>query len=490
MKGIAMLVPFGKKYSAILAWRPNLIGQFLFSTLLSLLPLSLVVIVFLNALNKQLAVTQQIVSDNYQVTKSFNNLKQELNSLERATRQNWVLKSDSLDKLIIDKWRSSLGNIDELMFISPASEYINQWQQLSQALQLAHEQLVIQQRQDAQLFIPMSELITSQALWLKDQNELQITKNQLELKALQNSFINWLIALIPLTLLVGGGFLWRISGRLKGLTSVIDKLGQGHWQQQISVQGSAELVELGNKLQWVQEQLHILEQQKDTFLRHVTHELKTPLASMVEGTDLLADEIVGPMNTEQQAVLELITQSTVRLRAMIDSLLSYNAIRTSKESINEIDFKHLINKINSHFEHRLLARNQTISWQSSLPEQPIAVAAELIEMMLIQLISNGLKFSPTGSVVNITLGLSQSNLTMVVSDTGCGIKDQDKTHIFSAFYQGKHAKDISAQGSGLGLTIVKESVEQLMGRLELESNEPHGCRFVIHIPINEKQGVK
>ena len=65
----------------------------------------------------------------------------------------------------------------------------------------------------------------------------------------------------------------------------------------------------------------MLEQQKDTFLRHVTHELKTPLASMVEGTDLLTDEIVGPINDEQKAVLELITQSMVRLRAMIESLL-------------------------------------------------------------------------------------------------------------------------------------------------------------------------
>jgi len=162
--------------------------------------------------------------------------------------------------------------------------------------------------QDAKKFIPMSELIAQQTLWLRDQNELQITKNQQQLKALQDSFINWLVALIPLTLLVGGGFLWRISGRLKGLTSVIDKLGQGHWQQKISVQGSAELVELGNKLQWVQEQLHMLEQQKDTFLRHVTHELKTPLASMVEGTELLADEIVGQIKNEQKAGRGLIRQ--------------------------------------------------------------------------------------------------------------------------------------------------------------------------------------
>lgn len=83
---------------------------------------------------------------------------------------------------------------------------------------------------------------------------------------------------------------------------------------------------------------------KDTFLRHVTHELKTPLASMVEGTELLADEIVGPINNEQKAVLGLISQSMVRLRTMIDSLLSYNAIRTSKDNVSEVEFNQLIKR--------------------------------------------------------------------------------------------------------------------------------------------------
>ncbi len=484
-----MPAPFAQKYKAIFAWRPNLIGQFLFSTLLSLLPLSLVVIVFLNALNKQLAVTQQIVSDNYQISKAFNNLKQDLNSLERATRQNWVLKSESLDELIVDKWRSSLQRVDELSFLSSEKIYKQQWQTLSRLLTGTRQKLVTESLQDANLFIPVSELIAEQTLWLRDQNEKKITDNQRQLKQLQNSFINWLVALIPLTLLVSGGFLWRISGRLKGLTSVIDKLGQGHWQQNISVQGSAELVELGNKLQWVQAQLHMLEQQKDTFLRHVTHELKTPLASMVEGTDLLSDEIVGPINKEQQAVLELITQSMVRLRTMIDSLLSYNAIRTSKDSINEIEFSDLINKINNHFEHRLSAREQTLSWHSDLPNKPIAIATELIEMILIQLISNALKFSDNRCVVNVEVAKSEDTLLLIVSDQGSGIKEHEKSQIFSAFYQGKNAKDITVQGSGLGLTIVKESVEQLMGTLQVEHNEPQGCRFKIQIPINKTKGV-
>ncbi|MBH0041666.1 sensor histidine kinase [Pseudoalteromonas sp. SWXJZ10B] len=484
-----MPATIAKKYHAMLNWRPNLIGQFAMSMLLSLLPLSIVVIVFLNALNKQLAVTQSIVSNNYQVTKSFNTLKQELNSLERATRQNWVLKSESLDKLIVDKWQSSLQSIDELKFVNTDKDYTHQWQRLYATLQTAHVELVEKKQQQAELFVPVSDLVAELTLWLRDKNEAQITNNQNELTSLQTSFINWLVALIPLTLIVGGGFLWRISGRLKGLTTVIDKLGQGHWQQKISVKGSAELVELGEKLQWVQEQLHMLEQQKDTFLRHVTHELKTPLASMVEGTDLLTDEIVGPITTEQKAVLELISQSMVRLRTMIDSLLSYNAIRTSKDSLSEVEFSYLINKINSHFEHRLSAREQALKWQNNLPNKPLALPSELIEMILIQLISNGLKFSEDKQIVTINLALEQNQLCIAVLDKGCGIKEQEKTQIFSAFYQGKHSKNVTLQGSGLGLTIVKESVEQLRGTLTVEHNEPHGCRFSIKISITKNLGV-
>ena len=230
-----------EKYKALINWRPNLIGQFVMSMLLSLLPLSIVVIVFLNVLNKQLAVTQQIVSNNYQVTKSFNVLKQELNSLERATRQNWVLKSDSLDKLIVDKWQSSLQNINELKQLSNNQANTHQWQRLTDTLQTAHTQLVVEARQQAELFVPISEILAELTLWLREENEAKITQNQIKLTNLQASFINWLIALTPLTLLVGGGFLWRISGRLKSLTSVIDKLGQGDWQQKISVHTAAPL---------------------------------------------------------------------------------------------------------------------------------------------------------------------------------------------------------------------------------------------------------
>lgn len=358
-----------------------------------------------------------------------------------------------------------------------------QWRRLAATLRSTHQALIENNQQDAALFVPISDLVAELTVWLRDTNAAQIQNNQNELSTLQSSFINWLVALIPLTLLVGGGFLWRISKRLKGLTSVIDKLGQGHWQQKIAVQGSSELVELGEKLQWVQEQLHMLEQQKDTFLRHVTHELKTPLASMVEGTDLLRDEIVGSITKEQQAVLELISQSMVRLRTMIDSLLSYNAIRTSKDSVSEVEFGNLINKINSHFEHRLTAKQQRLNWYNSIIKQPLALPAELIEMTLIQLISNALKFSNTGQSVDVTLALEQKRLTIQVRDEGCGIKEQEKTQIFSAFYQGKHNKDVTLQGSGLGLTIVKESVEQLQGQLSVEHNQPKGCLFTIKIPL-------
>ena len=172
-----MAATFAKHYNAMLNWRPNLIGQFALSMLLSLLPLSIVVIVFLNALNKQLATTQQIVSNHYQLTKSFANLKQDLNSLERATRQNWVLKSDALNTLIVDKWQSSVQSINELKHINANPDYINQWTQLLTILQTAQHQLVEKKQQKAELFLPISESITELTVWLKNKNEAQITHN-------------------------------------------------------------------------------------------------------------------------------------------------------------------------------------------------------------------------------------------------------------------------------------------------------------------------
>jgi len=91
-----------------------------------------------------------------------------------------------------------------------------QWQRLTDTLKTAHTKLVVEARQQAELFVPISEILAELTVWLRENNEAKITQNQVKLTNLQASFIHWLVALTPLTLLVGGGFLWRISGRLKG----------------------------------------------------------------------------------------------------------------------------------------------------------------------------------------------------------------------------------------------------------------------------------
>ena len=174
---------------------------------------------------------------------------------------------------------------------------------------------------------------------------------------------------------------------------------------------------------------------------------------------------------------------------MIESLLSYNAIRTSKETVTELSFAAIKDKIERHFEHRLVAREQSLFGLNELPKSFLYISIELLEMILIQLTSNAFKFSPEQGCVTIKVTFKHGKLIISVIDQGHGIDDSEKAAVFGAFYQGKNAKQQSEMGSGLGLTIVKETVEQLNGKLSITDNEPQGCVFTAELPIQLTQGV-
>ena len=93
------------------------------------------------------------------------------------------------------------------------------------------------------------------------------------------------------------------------------------------------------------------------------------------------------------------------------------------------------------------------------------------------------------TTATIKVTFKHSKLMVSVSDLGIGVDESEKMSIFGAFYQGKNAKSQAELGSGLGLTIVKETVEQLNGELKLEDNDPHGCCFTVILPIQLTQGV-
>ncbi|WP_105214638.1 sensor histidine kinase [Pseudoalteromonas sp. T1lg22] len=461
----------------MLHWRPSLFAQFFIGVAILLVPLALVVVVFLQALDQHMVNTQQMVLSSYQKNEQFNEFKQLFQSLERATLQNWVLKSEQLSKAVNEQWHKADALLTQQAKAATSAGELVRWQHLQADFVASRENIEQQEQANAELFSPLRQQINSHGNWLHTHTKEQIDLAQQALTDLQQSFINWLVALVPIVLLLGGGYLWRLSSNLGYLSRVISQLGKGDWDVDIQLTGAKELRDLGQKLNWMQQQLQSLEQQKDTFLRHVTHELKTPLASMVEGCDLLQEQLVGPINEQQQDVLQLISQSTDRLHGMITNLLNYNAIKARTLSNKGCQLDTLKAQVQEHFAERLRLGRQTLVWRCPAELKELPLDGELLQMILVQLVSNAIKFSPNGAQIEIKIERYKQELEIAVVDQGPGIKESERERLFDAFYQGQAAKRNAVAGSGLGLSIVKECVNQLNGEVQIHSGSPQGSCF-------------
>ena len=137
------------------------------------------------------------------------------------------------------------------------------------------------------------------------------------------------LVIIPVSVLLAALFIYLITSPLKTLTSNIVRLQQGNFDHEINVLGSPEIQEIAQALENMRTRLQALELQKSSFIRHISHELKTPLAAIREGTELLYDNSVGELNAEQQEISHIIKDSVFRLQQHIEDLLDFNIVLDS-----------------------------------------------------------------------------------------------------------------------------------------------------------------
>lgn len=271
---------------------------------------------------------------------------------------------------------------------------------------------------------------------------------------------------------------YNILRPLRKLQAHIEQIGQGHFPSSLRIRAPSELRELGETVNWMGKQLQQLDDIKSEFLAHVSHELRTPMASIQEGTHLLLDGIPGPLTQDQRTTLRIMADSSRRLMHLISTILDlskmeagmmeYRFAPTDLKKIAEVS----VNKI------RLLADAKHVQLLVEAPNERHWVKADggRIEQVLDNVLSNGLKFSPEGAVVKLTMIPNSEDgfLLVSVSDAGPGIPAQEVPHIFDRFYQGRTKAKRAAVGSGLGLALAKRVVEAHGGRIWVESEVGKG----------------
>jgi two-component system, NtrC family, sensor histidine kinase GlrK len=299
-------------------------------------------------------------------------------------------------------------------------------------------------------------------------------------------FIFWqLLALVPIALLLVVGATMLISKPIAQLESAIQMLGEGRFGTRVSVSGPADLESLGRQLDWLRLRLLDLEEQKSRFLRHVSHELKTPLTALREGVELLADEVTGKMTAGQFEIARILRQNTLRLQKLIEDLLSYHSAQfhTSALSFKQFNLKGLTARVAQ--QHSLAMRAKNLSLNLAASEFDMEADENKMEAIVDNLLSNAIKFSPAGGTIRLQLRRRGADVVIDVMDEGPGILPEDRSKVFEPFYQGGSEYTGPVKGTGLGLAIVREYVNAHHGSVEIIVDGNPGAHLRVILPSRQ-----
>ena len=277
--------------------------------------------------------------------------------------------------------------------------------------------------------------------------------------------------------------LTRIIARpIAEIDAAIRQLGSADFERPIRVGGPADLQSLGERLDWLRRRLTELEAQKNRFLRHLSHDLKTPLAALREGTELLHDQVAGPLAPSQRQVVAIMRDNSVKLQRLIEELLGYQRALHAAAGlqIGPLALEGLLRQ--SVHSHQLAAQAKAQRVELDVVSITLWADAAKLRSVIDNLLGNALKFAPPGGEIRIRVRESAGLVTIDMHDNGPGVPVEEREAIFEAFFRGRAGGFARAEGTGLGLAIAREFTEAHGGRIQLIGGGPGG-HFRVTLPL-------
>ena len=294
----------------------------------------------------------------------------------------------------------------------------------------------------------------------------------------------WQIAaLVPGTIALVLIFTFLVSRPISQIDRAIHQLGQSGFSKPIEIRGPTDLERLGRQLDWLRVRLLELAQEKNKFLRHMSHELKTPLANIREGTELLLDGSVGELDPPQREVTDILRANGLKLQQLIENLLSFSAWQTKSEVLTLSEFPLRAQIISVTKAQRLALKAAHIQLKLEVEDIVVNADQDKTRTVIDNLLSNAIKFTPRGGMITIRASRKPTSFILEIGDTGPGVPEEEGTRIFDAFFQGRRQQGGQVGGTGIGLSVVRECVQAHNGTVELvNSDEFPGAHFRIEVP--------
>jgi len=433
------------------------------------------------------------VAEVVSITQATELLSQELIDLERVSRQFRVLGEASLSQVLrsrvadtqetinrLDRLAQSIGGVGPLLQSMNTHVMV-----IQQSFQESGQGNLARLDRELVRFESLSSLYERLRLLLQDDFQRRVIEAEASAEQTRAELLILGLALLPGTLVLVAVFTSLIARPVKQLKKAIRSLGDGDYEQRYELQGPLDLQSLAIQLNWLADRLATADSEKKRFLRHISHELKTPLSTLKEGTELMRDEVPGPLNSNQREVVEIIHRGVESFQGLINNLLDYNLLTRGNPVIHPgwFSMKEIVSEILQ--PHRLTAERKKLQLLAQGPEMEVFLDRSMLKAALDNLVSNAIHYSFEGGKVRILWHVERGDkcVKIEIQDTGPGIPHSERDKVFLPFYQGKARKQGPLKGTGLGLSVAKECAESLQGKINIIDSKV-GALFQLTLPVH------
>jgi two-component system sensor histidine kinase GlrK len=403
-------------------------------------------------------------------------------AMERALGQYDVLGNDELRETYLRRRESMLGALNELDSLELGTDFDSELDRLAQSeasLFALHDQpFVAEKRRLWEEIAARANVVEADARGIAEADIFESAQDALNL---QRTLLLQTVAALPISLVLAVVFSALIARPIRQIDEAIRRLGADNFKGPIEIQGPRDLREVGECLDALGRRMLDLERQQLNFVRKISHEVKTPLTTLRQGAELLADP-GGTSAAQTVEIGEMMRESSLELQRLIEDLLEFGKTQRITEenpAVSRMNLGTIAEGVLA--GHSLTLKSKGIQLEANLRDAFVTGDPRQLRTVTNNLIANAVKFSPRGGRLTVATDVIGGEAVVDVIDTGPGIPVCERQLVFEPFHQGQPMPGAHVKGTGLGLAIAKEYAEAHHGCIEI-LNPDSGAHFRVRLP--------
>ena len=470
-----------------LSFRPrSLSGLILLGAAAVALPLLLGTVNAAVEMRSLSSASERLVANGVAATQYTQAIVRQVASLERTARLYQILRRPGLLETFRQNHRLLVGTLDGLEGLPGDPDRAEAIARMRQATEAVERGLASPAAADVSAALRQFTQLSKDAGQLSALASRQTDHELRELRAQTERTRRRILwqsaALVPVTVGLILMFALFIARPIQRIDRAIEAIGHGRLAEPVEVSGPTDLQALARQLEWLRVRLGEIAEDRNRFLRHMSHELKTPLANIREGTELLLEGAVGGMSAEQREVGGILRDNSLRLQRLIENLLSYSEWQTRRGGIETSDISLPAIVASAVETYQLAIQAHRLRLVQQVDDTSFRADRAKLRLILDNLISNAVKFTPDGGTITVRGRHEGDHVVIEVADSGPGIPVEERGRIFDAFYQGATPQGGLVRGTGIGLSVVQEFVQAHGGAIEIVDGEFPGAHFRLRLP--------